>query len=147
MMEEMYRVNNRCKHDIGVTLMNGMQYNIKAGSFQMLSAMDIQYIESICNNTKYFASKMLVAVDKDGKDVDFEKIGIYVEEDTPVHMNDNEISALLRKSAKQIEAGLSDIDDPAELHAIYMVAKDMDLPASKLKVLKAKIPAKEWLED
>ena len=50
MMEEMYRVNNRCKHDIGVTLMNGMQYNIKAGSFQMLSAMDIQYIESICNN-------------------------------------------------------------------------------------------------
>lgn len=127
--------------------MNGMQYNIKAGSFQMLSAMDIQYIESICNNTKYFASKMLVAVDKDGKDVDFEKIGIYVEEDTPVHMNDNEISALLRKSAKQIEAGLSDIEDPAELHAIYMVAKDMDLPASKLKVLKAKIPAKEWLED
>lgn len=147
MMEEMYRVNNRCKHDIGVCQMNGMQYNIKAGSFQMLSAMDIQYIESICNNTKYFASKMLVAVDKDGKDVDFEKIGIYVEEDTPVHMNDNEISALLRKSAKQIEAGLSDIDDPAELHAIYMVAKDMDLPASKLKVLKAKIPAKEWLED
>jgi len=147
MMEESYRVYNRCKHDIGVVQMNGLQSNIKAGSFKMMSAMDIQYIESICNDTKFFASKMLVAVDKDGKDVDFEKIGIYVDEDTQVHMNDDEITALLRKSAKQIEAGLSNIDDPAELHAVYMVAKNMDLPASKLKILKAKIPAKEWLED
>lgn len=147
MMEESYRVYNRCKHDIGVVQMNGLQSNIKAGSFKMMSAMDIQYIESICNDTKFFASKMLVAVDKDGKDVDFEKIGIYVDEDTQVHMNDDEITAQLRKSVKQIEAGLQHIEDPAELHAIYMVAKNMDLPASKLKILKAKIPAKEWLED
>lgn len=93
MMEESYRVYNRCKHDIGVVQMNGLQSNIKAGSFKMMSAMDIQYIESICNDTKFFASKMLVAVDKDGKDVDFEKIGIYVDEDTQVHMNDDEITA------------------------------------------------------
>lgn len=58
MFEENYRVYNRCKHDIGVSLMNGMQTNIKAGSFKVLTVDDIQYIESICNGTKFFSSKM-----------------------------------------------------------------------------------------
>lgn len=147
MFEGNYRVYNRCKHDIGVSLMSGMQTNIKAGSFKVLSVDDIQYIESICNGTKFFSSKMQVAVDKEGKDVPFEKIGIYEDDNVTPHMNDDEITAQLRKSVKQIEAGLQHIEDPAELHAIYMVAKNMDLPASKLKILKAKIPAKEWLED
>lgn len=90
---------------------------------------------------------MLVAVDKEGKEVDFEKIGIYVEEGVPVHMNDDEIKAILHKPVKQVEAWFKNIEDPAELHAIFVVAKTMDLPASKLKILKAKLPAKEWLED
>ena len=62
-----------------------------------------------------------------------------------VHMNDDEISAMLKKSVKQVEAWLENIEDPAELHAIYLKAKEMDLSAAKLKILTAKMPTKDFL--
>lgn len=62
-------------------------------------------------------------------------------------MNDNEISSMLKKSVKQIETWIENIEDPAELHAIYLQAKEMDLSAAKLKVLSAKMPSKDFLGD
>lgn len=146
MNEMTYRVYNRCKHDIGVQLMNGMHYNIKAGSFRLMTATDILYVESICRDQKFFSARMLVATTADGKEVPFEEIGLSPDPDVVPHMNDEEIAAMLKKSVKQVEAWLEDMTDPAELHAVYLVAKDMDLNASKLKILNAKVPAKDWLE-
>ena len=60
MTEQYYRVWNRCKHTIGVQLLNGRSLAIKPNSFQLLSMADIQYIESICRTVRYFSSKMLV---------------------------------------------------------------------------------------
>lgn len=140
-----YRVYNRCKYDIGVQLINGVQHNIKPDSFQLLSADDILYIESICNVDKFFAKKMLVVVDTNGKEVDLAELGIAAEESAALHHNDEEIIAALKQSVKKIEAWLSTIEDPAELHSIYEVAVKLDLPASKLSVLDKKIPDKDWL--
>ena len=143
--EKKLRVYNRCKYDIGVTLTSGQQPNIKAGSFQMLSINDIFYIESICQKRKYFSSKMLVPVSEDGKDLSLEDLGGYADESSAPHMNDDEIISGLKKPLKAFESWLSKIDDPEELHAVYMIAKTMDLPASKLKILKSKAPNKDWL--
>ena len=41
----------------------------------------------------------------------------------------------------------ADIDDPAELGAISAVAKTMDLTASRLKVINAKMPHNDILDD
>lgn len=145
MTEQYYRVWNRCKHTIGVQLLNGRSLAIKPNSFQLLSMADIQYIESICRTVRYFSSKMLVPTDERGNALDLNELGVSMCEGDAVHMNDDEISAMLKKSVKQVEAWLENIEDPAELHAIYLKAKEMDLSAAKLKVLTAKMPTKDFL--
>jgi len=144
--DKKFRVYNRCKYDIGVTLMSGQQPNIKAGSFIMLSVNDILFIEGNAQR-KPFSAKMLVAVDDNNKDVDLEDLGGYKDEYTTPHLNDEEIIAELKKPIKAVEAWLKKIDSPEELHAIFVVAKSMDLPASKLKILQAKMPQKDMLEE
>lgn len=145
MTEQYYRVWNRCKHTIGVQLLNGRSLAIKPNSFQLLSMADIQYIESICRTVRYFSSKMLVPTDERGNALDLNELGVSMYEGDAVHMNDDEISAMLKKSVKQVEAWLENIEDPAELHAIYLKAKEMDLSAAKLKILTAKMPTKDFL--
>ena len=141
-----FRAYNRCKFDIGVTTAEGRQYNIKPGSFTLLTVDDINYIDSICQKKKLFATGMLEVVDSDGKVIPPEKVGIAKTEDDHGILSDEEITAALKKSVKAMEAWLSTIDDPVELHAIYKVASEMDLPASKLKILSAKMPNKDWLD-
>ena len=144
--DKKFRVFNRCKYDIGVNLMSGQQPNIKAGSFIMLSVNDILYIEST-SKRKIFSAKMLVAVDENNNDVSLDELGGYPDEYTTPHLNDEEIVDRLSKSAKSISAWLQEVEEPEELHAIFEVAKTMDLPASKLKVIQAKMPTKDVLED
>lgn len=145
MTEQYYRVLNKCKYSIGVQLMNGIQVNIKPGSFQMLTASDILYVESICVSEKYFSQKMLVPVDNMGNPVSLESLGMPEDPDVPKHMSDDEIMAMLKKPVKQMEAWLADINDPAELHSIYMVAKNSDVTKAKLQILSDKMPDKDWL--
>lgn len=146
--DQRLRVWNRCKYDIGVTTTSGIQMNIRAGGFQVLSVNDILYIESVCRGKKFFSSKMLVAMGDDGKELSLEELGGYADEQSAPHMSDEEIKTMLsKKSAKAIEAWLQEIEDSEELHAIFEVAKKMDLPSSKLKVLNNKMPTKNWLAE
>lgn len=147
MTEELYRVYNKCKYDIGVVRQNGHLANIKAGNFTMLSGDDIAYIEGMCTGKKFFSQKMLVPVDGAGDEVPLEKFLIFEDPNAPVHLSDDEITAALKGPIKKVDEWLKKIDDPEELHAIYKVAMTMDLPASKLKILNAKIPNKDWLEE
>ena len=146
MSEQKYRVYNRCKYDIGVSLLAGHNIMIRAGSFQMLSVDDINYIESICRVNKFFSQRMLVPVDELGNEIPLAELGVIPNSVKPPHYNDDEIAAMLKQSVKKIEAWLDDIEDPAEFHAIAGVAKAMDLPATKLKVLKQKMPQEEFLD-
>ena len=144
--DKKYRVYNRCKYDIGVNLLSGIQVNIISGSFVVLTVNDILYIEGT-SKRKIFSAKMLVPVDDNNKDIDLENLGGYTDAYATPHLNDEEIEEKLSKSAKTLAAWLDTIEEPEELHAIYEVAKNMDLPASKLKVLQAKLPNKDMLED
>lgn len=142
-----YRVKNTCRFDIGVRLANGASLLIAAGSFQMMTSDDIAYVESICAVNKFFSKRMLVPYDAHGNEVDLAEMGMFVGEDTTLHLDDDTIAAMLKQSAKKIEAWLADIDDPAELDAIVSVAKTMDLTASKLKIITAKMPHTDILDN
>jgi len=142
----MFRAYNRCKFDIGIVTAQGRQYNIKPDSFVLLTMDDIAYIDSICRKKKLFGSGMLEAVDANGKPLNYEQMGVVEDVENKI-LSDDEISAALKKPLKAFSEWLEGIEDPVELHAIYMVATKMDLPSSKIKVLKAKMPDKDWLDE
>lgn len=144
---KVFRVENRCNYDIGVTLTTGQKPNIRRGSFLPLSVNEILYIESIAKRRRPFSSGELVPVTDDGKDLTLTDLGGYIDTYTEKHFSKDEITANLKKSAKQIEAWLKTIEDPVELHAIKEVADEMDISSSKLKVLQEKLPDIDLLRE
>lgn len=138
---KMFRVYNKCSFDIGITLTSGQQPIIRKGSFLPMSVNDILYLESIASgDRKPFSSRMLVAVSDDGKDLTLEDLGGYTDTYSERHFDKEEISANLKKPAKQLEKWLEGITDPVEIHGILEVAQDLDLPNSKMKILHDKAP-------
>lgn len=144
--ETKYRVWNYAKFNIGVRLINGLEYNITPDSFILMTVDDILHIETRYPSLGLFSRKYLVPADANGNVLDIAEIGLLPTTEE-VHQTDEEITAMLGSSVRKIEAWISEIHDPAELHAIYEVAKAADLPASKIKVLKKYIQDKDWLDE
>lgn len=141
----MLQVYNTANFDIGITLSSMQQRVIRHGSFLPMSVDDILYIESNCR-AKPFSSKRFVIKDRNNKEYSLEELGGYTDPYVQKHFDADEIAANLNKSAKHIAAWLKDIEDPVELDAIGEIAKQMDLPGSKLKLIQAKVPNKDMLE-
>jgi len=144
------RVYNRCKYDIGVILLSGRDVNISAGNFIRMSVDDIMHIEGLCRNRKFFSAKMLVPVDNNGKELTLEDIDGYTDtytEENQHHYSEEELEKELRKPFKSFEAFIKKVEDPSELDAVIRVAKKMDLPQSKMKVLQARVPGRDLLDE
>lgn len=141
-----YRVYNKCKYDIGVVLSNGQQLNIRPDSFQLMTADDIAFVDSICANRKFFTQKMLVPCDSAGNAIPLDKLNMVEDLEAKQHLSDEVIEMNLKQNIKKLEAWLKQIEDPSELHAIYEVATKLDLPSSKLKLLASMMPDKDWLD-
>jgi len=141
-----YRVYNNANYDIGITLSTGQQRVIRAGTpLPYIPAEEIIFIES--NATcKPFSSKLLLIKDTNDKELSLEEIGGFTDPYAEKHFSPDEIAANLEKSAKFIANWLKDIEDPIQLDAIGEMAKKMDLPGSKFKVIQAKLPNKNMLE-
>ena len=142
------RVYNRCNHDIGVYVNNGQQsINIKAGNAPVsLTVNDVLYIDGICNRKKFFSSGMLSIESNEGVPLTLEDIGGFTDMSTEVHYDHDEILANLKKPLNAFKSWLANIEDPVEIHAVWEIGKELDLPASKLKLLQSKMPNKDLLE-
>ncbi len=142
-MADRIRVYNPQKFDIGVATQDkpiGM--NIKAGSFIMQTQDEIDYITSI---SRLFQRGLLRIEEKKAAEV-MESIGIDVNTD-PNFIDDEDIKKKLSCTAKTIEKWLNEIEEPYILDRIFDVAKDMNLNMSKIRVLQAKMPDKDFLHE
>lgn len=143
--ETRVRVYNKCLYNIGVKLLNNTEMDIPAGGFKPISADDILAIETNYRG-HLFTKRKLVPADNNGNPIDLTEFGIYDDAEV-AHLTEEEITAALKGSVKKLEEWLSNITEEAERHAIYEVAIKMDLPTSKLKLLRSKIPNKDWLDE
>ena len=142
----MFSIYNNTNYDIGITLSTTQQRVVRAGTpLPFIPAEEIIFIESNAA-CKPFSSKMLLIKDSNNKEVSLEDIGGFTDPYAEKHFSPDEIAANLEKSAKYIANWLSEIEDPIELDAIREMANKMDLPASKLKVIQAKLPNRNMLE-
>ena len=115
------------------------------GGFQLLTGDEILFIENKCKINKFFAKKMLVPYDENGEEVELESFHIVPNKRDVPHLDDTTINDALKMTTKKFELWLEDISDPAELDAVYLVARDTDtLTKAKLDLLKKKIPNKDW---
>lgn len=145
-----YRVYNKCKFDIGAVLLNGTAVNIPAGKFVMLTVNDILYIEGNGTKRKVFSAGMLVPTTYDGKELALEDLGGFTDDYTvenQKHMTDEEIIQGLKKPFKAFEAWVKKIEDMSELESVIALAKEHDIPTSKMKVLQARVPDRDLLDD
>lgn len=142
-MADKIRVINPQKFDVGVVTQDkpiGM--NIKAGGFIMLTQDDIDYIMSI---STLFQRGFLRIEETKAAEI-MESVGIDVNTD-PNFIDDEDIRKKLNGTAKNIEKWLNDIHEEYILDRIFDVAKDMNLNMGKIKVLQAKMPSKNFLDD
>lgn len=111
-----------------------------------MSARDIARTENQCTNEKFFAKRMLIPYDEKGNEVALSMIGKgNIKEDEHPHLSREEVEAILKGSAKKLESYLNGVDDPSEIYQVIEIAKEMDLSASKLKLLAAKSPNSDLL--
>lgn len=138
-MAEKIKVYNRTPHDVGVMTANGIGMNIRPNTFVYMSDDDIEAIESMSRYDKRpFATGKLVIDEKIAEAVEA-RVGI--EKDTVNHMmSEAEIDKLLKSNANVLKQRMDAISDAELIYAICKRGLELDLNASKLKVLKDKNP-------
>lgn len=132
-MDDKIKVFNDNKFPVGLKLMNGFQTVISPNSFTKITRDDILYISTI---SKYF-QRGILRIDEAAKDV---KEDIYISPENEVNfISDAEVRKKLGATAPALRKWLEPINERVMLSRIYQIAKDMDLPTSKVKVLQEKL--------
>lgn len=143
MEANLIRVINPQKFDVGViTQSNQVGINIRAGGFVMQSRDDIEYIMS---GSTLFQRGFLRIEEPKEMEI-FETFGIDVNTD-PHFVDEQDIRKKLSGTAKSIEKWLADINEDHILDRVYDVAMDMNLNMNKIKVLQAKMPGRNFLDE
>jgi len=139
---EKYKVVNDKPFDGAVFVLNrpARSQLVKAGSFVYLTEDEIAY--NISMNTIFQSG--LLRVDRSTNVL--EENGILVD-DNPNFATKEEIAKILGGPQKKLEAWLKSVHEDHVLNLVFETAKEMNLSASKLKLLQAKMPGKEFLEN
>lgn len=136
---EKTRVYNVRKYAIGLILPSGAEYAIRSGSFALLSRDEIEYAASIA--PKLFENEKQLKLEDRALAV---QLG-FIENETAEDMDAESIRKHLSQRVPQVKAWLEGVKEPFLLDAICDVAAEMDLPASKLQLLKGRMPERELI--
>lgn len=142
-MSERIRLRNPQKFNVGiVTPDKPYGQNIPAGGFTIVNQDELDYLMG----SSTLLQKGVLQVEGEKKEETLETMGVDVENNANF-MSDEDIKKKLSGNANQLKKWLDSIDaEPYVLDRIAVIAKDMNLSANKLQVLKAKMPGFDFLE-
>ena len=139
-MTERVRVRNVAPYNVGLKAQNGIEYNIKAGTFQTMNREDVEYNMAIA--PALFAEPARLIVDDEELN---EIMGI---DPTSNEIVDAAVAEkYLKGSAAKLRAWLEENREPHVLEIVYEAAQKMDLPTSKVRILQEFIPARNLTEE
>lgn len=138
-MAERIRITNTSQHAVGLISQSNIEYNIRPGTFITLPKEDVEYMVAIA--PKLFASAERAAELRLDNEEIAKDLNLVAPGD-PTPADESVIRKALGGSVKAIEKYVDGIDDPYLIEAICQTAKEMDLPQSKMRVLKEAFPRK-----
>lgn len=142
-MADRVRITNTSNHDVGLVSQTGIEYNIRPGTFITLARDDAEYMIAIAPKlfaTKERAGELRIDNEEMAKDLNIVAPGDPAPNDAVV------IKKALGGSANAIKKYIADMEDPLLIDAVCRTAMEMDLPQSKMRVLKEAFPGK-FIED
>jgi hypothetical protein len=104
--------------------MDNREMVVHPGSFVILDANNISYLNNMCT---LFRKGVLIVEDNE--------INEFLGLDKSYNVSDEEIKDILKKSANIIKIKMEALSEKHILDRFVNIAKDLDLPASKLKVI------------
>ena len=134
-MAERVRITNMAKHDIGLVNQTGIEYNIKPGMFITLGKDDAEYMAAMAR--RCFANGKLVLGDAE--------LAADLGLTSPDEVNPNSEEAVRKALSGNVNAlkkYVKSIQEESLIEVIWEVAGQMDLPSSKMTVLKEAFPQK-----
>ena len=113
--------------------MDGRRYNIKSGSFMMMTEDDIHYLTTI---SKLFQRGILTI---DPAEEEFIQSNPCLVEGLTYLPDDEMIKDYLTGNIKHLQSWLDTVTDPIALDRVYDVVETLDLPESKMRILRQKL--------
>lgn len=147
-MDKNIKLVNPQKFDVGIkTIDKPMGINVKAGSFILVSEDDVNYISSISNIIQRGLLRIENAAgSKEDRAAEMiEELG--VDKTSANFYDDDDIRKVLGGSAKKLAEWLDSIEQAYIFDRVYDLAMQMSekMTAPKLKVLKEKMPSKDFI--
>lgn len=136
---ESIRVYNDRKYNIGLILQNGREQVIKHASFVNMLVDEVEYQISVAPGL--FEGEKQLRLSERGLATELRLI----EDETQPIFDEVYIREQLNQRPNLLAKWLDGIQEPYLLDMVYDVASAMDLPASKLKLLKERLPSKEFI--
>jgi hypothetical protein len=139
-MTERVRVRNITTFNVGLKAQNGIEYNIKPGTFQMMNREDVEYNMAVA--PKLFSTPARLVVEDEGLN---EMMGI--DHTTEEIIDAAVVEKMLKGSAAKLRTWLEENKEPQVLELVCQAAQKMDLPVSKMKVVQEFVPTRDLTEE
>lgn len=134
-MADRVRITNVTRHDIGLRNQTGIEYNIRPHAFITLGKDDAEYMIAIAREL-FDGGELRVNDEELANNLDLLK------PNDPAPSDDDVIRKALSGKAAEVKKYLSAQTSPFVIDCICEVAKQMDLPASKMKLVQEAFPNK-----
>lgn len=134
-MAERVRITNTTRHDIGLVNQTGIEYNIKPGMFITLGKDDAEYMVALARRM-FENGKLELGDEQLAADLGLTK------QDQLNPNSEEAVRKALSGTAKALKKYVDSIEEDSLIEVIYEVAHQMDLPSSKMAVLKEAFPQK-----
>lgn len=138
-MADRVRVRNATKYDIGLTTMTGFGYNIKPGLFIIMNREDVEYNMALAPRLFEAPARLVV------EDVELSQ-AVGIDDPKAATPSDQELLKILKGNAGKLKDYIEkNRMNEHILERLAGLAKDADLPASKIKVMQDALPQRDFI--